>query len=146
MAGGAALAGCCAQMVGFAVASFRDNGWGGIVSQGLGTSMLQMGNIMKKPIIWVAPTVASAVGGAVATCVFGMQQNGAAIASGMGTCGLVGPIGLYAGWVSDGIAIGAFEWLGMALVCFILPAVISWVVNELLFRAGFVREGDMKLD
>ena len=146
LAGGAALAGCCAQMVGFAVASFRDNGWGGIVSQGLGTSMLQMGNIMKKPIIWVAPTVASAVGGAVATCVFGMQQNGAAIASGMGTCGLVGPIGLYAGWVSDGIAIGAFEWLGMALVCFILPAVISWVVNELLFRAGFVREGDMKLD
>ena len=146
LAGGAALAGCCAQMVGFAVISFRDNGWGGIISQGIGTSMLQMGNIMRKPAIWIAPTVAAAVGGPVATCLFHMTQNGPAIASGMGTCGLVGPIGLYAGWVADGVSIGAFEWLGMALVCVVIPAVVSWGVALLLRRAGVIADGDMKLD
>jgi len=145
LAGGAALAGCCAQMVGFAVASFRDNGWGGIVSQGIGTSMLQMGNIMKKPVIWVPPIVASAVCGPIATCVFVMQQNGPAIASGMGTCGLVGPIGLYSGWIADGIAPGAFEWIGLILVCFVLPAVISWAVTFIMRRAGIIADGDMKL-
>jgi len=146
LAGGAALAGCCAQMVGFAVASFRDNGWGGVVSQGLGTSMLQMGNIMRKPVIWVPAIVASAVTGPVATCVFTMQQNGPAIASGMGTCGLVGPIGLYAGWVSDSIVIGTVEWLGMALVCFVLPALVSWLMAFALRHAGIITDGDMKLD
>lgn len=146
LAGGAALAGCCAQMVGFAVASFRDNGWGGIVSQGLGTSMLQMGNIMRKPVIWIPAIVASAITGPIATCVFHMAQNGPAIASGMGTCGLVGPIGLYSGWIADGIAIGPLEWLGMALVCFALPAIISWLVSFALRRAGVIADGDMKLD
>ena len=145
LAGGAALAGCCAQMVGFAIISFRDNGWGGIVSQGIGTSMLQMGNIMKKPIIWIPPIVASAVCGPIATCIFAMQQNGPAIASGMGTCGLVGPIGLYSGWVADGIAIGPFEWLGLILICFVLPAVVSWVVYAFMRRAGLIVDGDMKL-
>ena len=146
LAGGAALAGCCAQMVGFAVASYRENGAGGLVSQGLGTSMLQMGNIMKKPVVWVPAIVASAITGPIATCVFHMEQNGAAIASGMGTCGLVGPIGLYTGWIADGIAPGAFEWLGMLLVCIVLPAVISWVVSEAMRRAGIIQEGDLKLD
>ena len=146
LAGGAALAGCCAHMVGFAIISFADNGWGGIVSQGLGTSMLQMGNIMKKPLIWIPPIVASAVCGPIATCVFTMQQNGPAIASGMGTCGLVGPIGLYSGWIADGIAPGAFEWLGMALVCFVLPAAVSWVVAFAMRKAGLIEDGDMKLD
>lgn len=146
LAGGAALAGCCAQMVGFAAISFRDNGWGGVVSQGIGTSMLQMGNIMRKPAIWIAPTVASAVCGPIATCVFNMHQNGAAIASGMGTCGFVGPIGLYSGWVADGVAIGAFEWLGLVLVCFVLPAVVSLVVAFALRKAGIIADGDMKLD
>ena len=146
LAGGAALAGCCAQMVGFAVASFRDNGWGGIVSQGIGTSMLQMGNIMRKPLIWIPAIVASAVGGPVATCVLHMAQNGPAIASGMGTCGLVGPIGLYSGWIADGIAPGPFEWLGMALVCLVLPAAISWLVAFAMRRAGVIEDGDMKLD
>ena len=145
LAGGAALAGCCAQMVGFAVASFRDNGWGGVVSQGIGTSMLQMGNIMRKPLIWVPPIVASAVCGPVATCVFSMQQDGPAIASGMGTCGLVGPIGLYSGWIADGVAPGAFEWLGLALVCFVLPALVSWAVTALMRGAGWIADGDMKL-
>ncbi|MBQ9069508.1 MAG: PTS sugar transporter subunit IIC [Eggerthellaceae bacterium] len=146
LAGGAALAGCCAQMVGFAAISFRDNGWGGVVSQGIGTSMLQMGNIMRKPLIWVPTIVASAVCGPVATVVFGMQQNGPAIASGMGTCGLVGPIGLYSGWVEGGIAPGAFEWLGMALVCFVLPVLVSWVVAFVMRRAGLICDGDLKLD
>ena len=146
LAGGAAVAGCCAQMVGFAVISFRDNGWGGIVSQGLGTSMLQMGNIMRKPTIWIAPTVASAVGGPVATCLLHLQQNGAAIASGMGTCGLVGPIGVYTGWVADGITPGLLEWAGLALVCVILPAVVSLLVNAGLRRAGIIRDGDMALE
>jgi len=146
LAGGAALAGCCAQMVGFAVISFRDNGWGGIVSQGIGTSMLQMGNIMRKPLIWLPPTLASAVTGPIATCIFQMQQNGPAIASGMGTCGLVGPIGLYSGWVAGGIAPGAFEWLGMALVCFVLPALLSWAIAFAMRKAGVIADGDMKLD
>ena len=143
LAGGAALAGCCAQMVGYAAASFADNGWSGVVSQGLGTSMLQVPNIFKKPITWVPALVASAVGGPVATVAFGLQQNGAAIASGMGTCGLVGPIGLYSGWIQNGIAPGPREWLAMALVCFVIPAVVSWLVAFGLRRAGLIQKGDM---
>ena len=146
LAGGAALAGCCAQMVGFAVASFRENGVGGLLSQGLGTSMLQMKNIVKKPVVWVPAIVASAITGPIATCIFHMEQNGAAIASGMGTCGLVGPIGLYSGWIADGVAVGAFEWLGMLLVCLVLPAAIAWIVSELMRKAGIIAEGDMALD
>ena len=146
LAGGAALAGCCAQMVGFAVASFRDNGWSGVVSQGIGTSMLQMGNIMRKPLIWVPAIVASAVTGPLATCVFVLQQNGPAIASGMGTCGLVGPIGLYSGWVEQGVAVGAFEWLGLLAVCVVVPALISALVAGGMRAAGIIRDGDMKLD
>jgi uncharacterized membrane protein len=145
LAGGAALAGCCCQMVGFAAASFRDNGWGGVVSQGIGTSMLQMGNIMRKPLVWVPALVASAIDGPLATCLFGMQQNGSAIASGMGTCGLVGPIGLYAGWVADGVAIGAAQWASMAVVCVIVPAVVSLGVAWAMRRAGLLEDGDMKL-
>ncbi|MGI6239725.1 MAG: PTS transporter subunit IIC, partial [Christensenellales bacterium] len=93
LAGGAATAGCCAQMIGFAVMSFRENGWGGVAAQGLGTSMLQMGNIVKNPRIWIPPTLCGAITGPIATVVFALE-NGTAIASGMGTCGLVGPIGL----------------------------------------------------
>ncbi len=146
LAGGAALAGCCAQMVGYAAASFADNGWAGVVSQGLGTSMLQVPNIFKKPATWVPALVASAVTGPVATVVFGLQQNGAAIASGMGTCGLVGPIGLYSGWVADGIAPGVREWLGMALVCVVIPAMVAWIVAFLMRRSGIISEGDMRIE
>ena len=146
LAGGAALAGCCAQMVGYAAASFADNGWGGVVSQGLGTSMLQVPNIFKKPVTWVPALVASAVTGPVATVAFGLQQNGAAIASGMGTCGLVGPIGLYTGWVAGGIVPGPREWLAMALVCLVIPAVVAWVTAFALRRAGLISEGDMKVE
>ncbi|MBE6026805.1 MAG: PTS sugar transporter subunit IIC, partial [Clostridiales bacterium] len=94
LAGGAAVAGCCAQMIGFAAISFRENRWGGLISQGIGTSMLQMGNIVKNPRIWIAPTLAAAVTGPIATCIFKLKMNGAAVSSGMGTCGLVGQIGV----------------------------------------------------
>ena len=153
LAGGAAVAGCCAQMVGFAVASFRENRWGGLLSQGLGTSMLQMGNIVKNPKIWIPATLASAITGPIATCLFQFQMNDPAggVASGMGTCGMVGPIGVYAGWVND-VATGAkaaitgFDWLGMALICFILPAVLSWLIGIACRKLGWIKEGDMKLD
>jgi hypothetical protein len=151
LAGGAALAGCSAQMVGFAVLSFKENRWGGLFAQGLGTSMLQMGNIVKNPRIWIPATLASAITGPIATCVFQMQMNGAAVASGMGTCGLVGQIGLYTGWVSDVAAgtksqITAFDWLGMLLVCFILPGVLTWLFGLLFRKAGWIKENDLKLD
>ena len=146
LAGGAAVAGCCAQMVGFAVISFRENGWGGIVSQGLGTSMLQMSNILKNPRIWIAPTLASAVTGPLATCLFKLQMNGAPINSGMGTCGLCGPIGVITGWfepseaalASGAAAItpGAFDWIGLALIAIVLPAVLSLLFNAVLRKLG----------
>ena len=155
LAGGAAVAGCCAQMVGFAVISFRENGWGGIVSQGLGTSMLQMSNILKNPRIWIAPTLASAVTGPFATCLFKLQMNGAPINSGMGTCGLCGPIGVITGWFEPSeaalasgaaaIAPGAFDWIGLALIAIVLPAVLSLLFNAVLRKLGWVRDGDMKL-
>ena len=151
LAGGAALAGCCAQMVGFAVLSFRENRWGGLVSQGLGTSMLQMGNIVKNPRIWIPATLTSAITGPIATCVFKLQMNGAAVSSGMGTCGMVGPIGVYTGWVSDiaagsKAAITAMDWIGLLLISIVLPAVICWVLGLICRRIGWIREGDLKLD
>ena len=153
LAGGAAVAGCCAQMVGFAVASFRENRWGGLLSQGLGTSMLQMGNIVKNPKIWIPPTLASAITGPLATCLFHLQMNDPAggVASGMGTCGMVGPIGVYAGWVSD-VATGAkaaitgFDWLGLVLICIVLPAVLTWLIGIPCRKLGWIKDGDLKLD
>lgn len=151
LAGGAAVAGCCAQMVGFAVMSFRENRWGGLVSQGIGTSMLQMGNIIKNPRIWIPPTLASAITGPLATCVFHLQMNGTPVSSGMGTCGFVGPIGVYTGWVNDvaaGLkpAITAMDWTGMVLICFLLPAVLSWALGLACRRLGWIREGDLTLN
>lgn len=151
LAGGAAVAGCCAQMIGFAVISFRENGWGGFFAQGIGTSMLQVPNIIKNPRIWIAPTLASAITGPIATCVFGLQMNGDAIASGMGTCGFVGQIGVYTGWLAD-IAAGAkasitaTDWVGLVLICFILPALFSLVFDLVLRKLNWVKPGDMKLD
>ncbi len=137
-------------MVGFAVMSFRENRWGGLVSQGIGTSMLQMGNIVKNPRIWIPAIVTSAVTGPIATCVFRLEMNGAPVSSGMGTCGFVGPIGVYTGWVNDVAAglkasITAMDWIGMALVCFLLPAVLCWALGLLCRRLGWIREGDLKL-
>jgi len=150
IAGAAAVAGCCAQMIGFAVISFRDNKWGGLLSQGIGTSMLQMPNIIRNPRIWIAPTLASAITGPLAVCVFGLRMYGAAINSGMGTCGLLGPIGVILGWITPEngypAEVTAINWIGLILICFILPAVLSWLFNEILRKIGWVKDGDMKLD
>jgi uncharacterized protein len=151
LAGGAAVAGCCAQMIGFAVMSYKENGVGGLISQGLGTSMLQMGNIVKNPRIWIAPTLASAITGPLATCVFHMEMNGAAVSSGMGTCGLVGQIGVYTGWVSDiaagtKAAITPMDWAALVLICFVLPAVLSVLFCEIERKLGWIKDGDLKLN
>ena len=144
------MAGCCAQMVGFAVMSFKENRWGGLVSQGIGTSMLQMGNIIKNPKIWIAPIITSAITGPLATCIFKLNMNGTAVSSGMGTCGLVGQIGVYSGWVNDVPAgtkasITAMDWAGLILISFVLPAVICPLINMFLKKLGWVKDGDMKL-
>lgn len=151
LAGGAAVAGCCAQMVGFAVMSYRENKVGGLVAQGLGTSMLQMGNIVRNPKIWIPPILASAITGPVATCIFRLKMNGAAVASGMGTCGLVGQIGVYTGWVNDiaegaKASITAMDWIGLVLICFVLPAVLTWLIALPLRKCGWIKENDLKLD
>lgn len=147
LAGGAAVAGCCAQMVGFAVMSFRENRWGGLVSQGLGTSMLQMPNIVRNPRIWIPPTLASMITGPLASCVFRMRMYGAAINSGMGTCGMLGPVGIILGWLDPAYPdpVTAKDWVGLVLICFVLPAVLSTAFCLLLRRVGWIREGDMKL-
>ena len=156
LAGGAAVAGCCAQMVGFAVLSFHENRWGGILSQGLGTSMLQMPNIIKNPKTWIPPILASAITGPIATCLFKMEMNGAAVSSGMGTCGLVGQIGVITGWYEPSeVAIGHgavaiqpgfADWLGLVLICFVLPAVLCWAFGLLFRKLGWIKEGDLALN
>lgn len=150
LAGGAAVAGCCAQMVGFAVMSFKENKWGGLVSQGIGTSMLQMGNIVKNPRIWLAPIITSAITGPIATCIFHLEMNGAAVSSGMGTCGLVGQIGVYTGWVNDvasgaKAAITSMDWIGLILISFVLPAILCPLINSFFKKIGWVKDGDMTL-
>jgi hypothetical protein len=155
LAGGAAVAGCCAQMVGFACMSFRENRWGGLVSQGIGTSMLQMPNIVKNPRIWIPPTLASAVTGPIATCLFRLEMNGAPINSGMGTCGLCGQLGVWTGWLAPAekalangaaaIVPSAMDWTGLILISFLLPAVLSVLFCELLRKIGWIREGDLAL-
>lgn len=142
IAGGAALAGCCAQMVGFAVASFRDNKWGGVVSQGLGTSMLQMPNIVKKPVIWLPATLAAAITGPLATIVFQLECS--KVSAGMGTCGMVGPIGCFSDMSASG-TLDAKAWIGMAVVCIIAPAVLSLVFSEIMRKLGWIKPDDMKL-
>lgn len=150
LAGGAAVAGCCAQMVGFAVMSFRENGVGGLVSQGLGTSMLQMPNIIRNPRVWIPPTLASAITGPIATCLFHLEMNGPAVSSGMGTCGLVGQIGVYTGWLND-IAAGTkaailpMDWVGLILICFVLPAVLTLLFAFFLRKWGWIKGGDLQL-
>ena len=139
LAGGAAVAGCCAQMVGFAVISFRENKWGGVIAQGIGTSMLQMGNIVKKPQIWIPATLASAITGPISTCLFKLECSG--VSAGMGTCGLVGPIGVFAD-----MGFNANSIIGVILVCIVLPAVLSLIFSEIMRKLGWIKYGDMKLD
>ncbi len=139
LAGGAAVVGCCAQMVGFAVSSFRENKWGGLVSQGLGTSMLQMGNICRRPQIWIPPTLAAAIIGPLSTMVFKLECTG--VAAGMGTCGMVGPIG-----VISAMEHSPMMWVGLGLCCIVLPAVLSFLFSEIMRKLGWIKLGDMKLD
>ena len=151
LAGGAAVAGCCAQMIGFAVMSYKENKIGGLVAQGIGTSMLQMGNIVKNPRIWIPPILCSMITGPLATCVFHLQNNGEAVASGMGTCGFVGQIGVYSGWVADVAsgakdAITAFDWIGLVLISFVLPAVLTYLIAIPFRKLNWIKDGDLKLD
>ena len=140
LAGGAATAGCCCQMIGFAVMSFRENRWGGLTAQGLGTSMLQMGNIIRRPVIWLPTILSSAIVGPIATVVFKMVNTG--VSAGMGTCGLVGPIGV----INATANMDWFAWVGLISVCLILPAALTLAFSEFMRKMGWIRQGDLKLD
>ena len=140
LAGGAATAGCCAQMIGFAVMSFKENRWAGLVAQGLGTSMLQMPNIVRHPQIWIPPTLAAAITGPLSTCVFHLENI--PIGSGMGTCGLVGPIGIFTA-MPDG---GTMMWVGLVLVCFVIPAVLSWLFSKIMRKTGWIKAGYLNIE
>lgn len=143
IAAGAATVGCCANMVGFAVASYRENKVNGLLAQGLGTSMLQIGNIVKKPVIWLPAIVASAVLGPVSTCVLRMTNN--PTGSGMGTAGLVGQINAYQDMAAGGMAPGVVL-AEIVVMHVVLPAVIAFAVSELMRKKGMIADGDMKLD
>ncbi|MCQ2059840.1 MAG: PTS sugar transporter subunit IIC [Bacteroidaceae bacterium] len=151
LAGGAAVAGCCAQMIGFAFLSFKENRWSGLLSQGIGTSMLQMGNIVRNPKIWIAPTLVGAITGPIATCIFKLEMNGPAISSGMGTCGFVGQIGVITGWTNQiqenlRTSITAMDWIGLILICFVIPAILTPLIGTYLRKIGWIKEGDLKLE
>ena len=139
LAAGAATAGCCAQMIGFAVISYKENGFGGFLAQGIGTSMLQISNIFKNPWILVPPTVAGAVAGPVSTCLFHMTNN--AMGAGMGTCGLVGQIGTF-----TDMGFTTSTLIGILVVQIILPAVIAIIVDRLLRKSGKIKGEDYKLN
>lgn len=139
---GAAVVGCCTQMIGYAVMSFRENKWGGLLAQGLGTSMLQMPNLMKKPILWLPPIIVSAILGPISTCV--LQMSSSAVGSGMGTAGLVGVIETFTVMI-------AFEswWivlLKIAAIDLILPALLCFLISEFMRKKNWMKEGDLKLD
>lgn len=141
IAAGAAVVGCCCQMVGFAVASFRDNGFGGLLSQGIGTSMLQFGNIMRKPTIWLAPTLASAILGPISTQVLAMTNTPSG--AGMGTSGLVGQFGAFA--AMSGTIETWVLWLEVILMHFVFPALLTLAFDGVFRKLGWVKKGDMKL-
>ena len=142
LAAGAAVVGCCCNMVGFAVASFRENKIGGLLAQGLGTSMLQIGNIMRKPIIWLPAIIASAILGPVSTVVLGMTCN--ATGSGMGSAGLVGQIMTFQTMTAT--LPPAVVLVQIILMHFVLPAIIAFAVSEVMRKKGIIKDGDMKLD
>lgn len=141
LAGGAATVGCCANMIGFAVISYKDNGFEGLLAQGIGTSMLQMPNIIRKPIIWLPSIIASAILGPISTIIFKMENT--PLGSGMGTCGFVGQIGTIN--AMEGISKGTVV-LNMVLLHFVLPAIISYIVYLVLRNKGIIKDGDMKLN
>ena len=140
IAGGAATAGCCAQMIGFAIMSFKENSWGGLLAQGLGTSRLQIPNIVKNPKIWIPSILTSMITGPISTCIFRLENIPAG--AGMGTCGLVGPIGVITAMPDGGVKM----WIGILLVCFILPGLLSYIFCEIFRKIGWIKEGDLKID
>ena len=142
LAAGAATAGCCAQMIGFAVISYKDNGIGGLISQGLGTSMLQIGNIVRKPVIWLAPTLTAAILGPISTMVLKMTNS--ALGAGMGTAGLVGPLAAYASMSGTGIPSDRLI-IEVIIMYFIAPGVISLIIHQIMKRFGLIKNGDMSL-
>lgn len=139
---GAAVVGCCCQMIGFAVMSFRENKWGGLLAQGLGTSMLQMPNLVKKPLLWTPPVIASAILGPIATCALHITSTPAG--SGMGTAGLVGVFETFTSMTAGGME----WWLVLIIIlgmCVIAPAIICFAISELYRKLGWIKEGDLKL-
>lgn len=143
IAAGAATVGCCCNMVGFAVVSFRENGWGGLFAQGIGTSMLQVPNIMRKPIIWLPAIISSAILGPASTVILGMTNN--ATGSGMGSAGLVGQIMTYQTMVSEGFH-GIMVLIDIIVMHFIAPAILAFIISEFMRKRKWIKEGDMKLD
>ena len=143
IAAGSATVGCCAHMVGFAVMSFRENRWGGLLAQGIGTSMLQMPNLVRKPLLWIPPVITSAILGPISSAVLGMTSN--ATGSGMGTAGLVGPIMTFQTMTEAG-APWAVVLLEIVLMYFAAPAVLCLLISELMRRFGWISFGDLKLD
>ncbi len=139
LAAGAATVGCSAQMIGFAVASYRENGWGGLVSQGLGTSMLQVPNIVKNPRIWIPPTLAGAITGPLSTTI--MRMENIPIGAGMGTSGLVGQFGTI-----DAMGLSSAVLFKIAILHFVLPIILTLVISEIMRKKGWIKPGDMKLD
>ena len=142
LAAGAATVGCCCNMIGFAVASYRENKMGGLIAQGVGTSMLQMPNIVRRPLIWLPAIISSAILGPISSAVLGMTSN--ATGSGMGTAGLVGPLMSFETMVSGGTSVG-LTLIEILLMHFILPAVIALGVSEAMRKLGLIKNGDMKL-
>lgn len=143
IAAGAATVGCCANMVGFAVASFRENKVNGLLAQGLGTSMLQIGNIVKKPVIWLPAILTSAVLGPISTMVFRMENN--PTGSGMGTAGLVGQINAYQAMIEGGTAPGTAIFQ-IILMHFLLPGILAFLISQFMRKKRWIKDGDMKLD
>ena len=140
LAGGAAVAGCCAQMVGYAFLSYKENKAGGLVAQGIGTSMLQMGNLIKKPLLWIPPILISVITGPLATTVFKLRCSG--VSAGMGTCGFVGPLGVL---TAEGEK-DALYYIGIVVICFVLPALLAIFFSKLFRKIGMIKDGDLKLD
>lgn len=143
LAAGAAVIGCCTQMIGFAVASYKENGLGGFIAQGIGTSMLQVPNIIKNPLIWIPPILASALLGPLATTIIRMENN--SIGAGMGTSGLVGQFGAFTTMVTVNGESPSIVLAKIGLLHFILPALLTLIVSSLMKKQGWIKQGDMKL-
>ena len=143
LAAGAATIGCCCQMVGFAVASYRENKFGGFIAQGIGTSMLQVPNILRRPLIWLPPIISSAILGPIASAVLHMVST--PIGSGMGSAGFVGQIAAYGAMLETGMS-SKVALIQIIIMHFVLPAVVTLIFSEGMRKAGWIKDGDMKLE